>query len=139
MRKGFVVFDVDRAGIFADVTTCLEGANINITTILGASLKGFGFIYIESSDDDKSLKALSSTNLQALSAELPLLIMKDEAGALGKIARKFHDENIVVESIRFLKRNHESGYALVSINVEMNDVVKSIIDEFDVEKQVELK
>ena len=139
MRNGFVVFDVDRAGIFADVTTSLAGAGINIDTILGSSLKGFGFIYIESDDDNKALKALSDTSLQALDASLPLLIMKDEAGALGKIAQKFHDEEIVVDAIRFLKRNKDSGFALVSIKVERSPVVDNIIGDFLVERQIDLR
>ena len=136
MRNGFA-FDVDR-GIFADVTTSLAGAGINIDTILGSSLKGFGFIYIESDDDNKALKALSDT-LQALDASLPLLIMKDEAGALGKIAQKFHDEEIVVDAIRFLKRNKDSGFALVSIKVDRSPVVDNIIGDFLVERQIDLR
>ena len=134
-----MVFDIDRAGIFADVTTSLAGAGINIDTIVGSSLKGFGFIYIKSADDDNALKALSSTHLEALTADIPLLIIKDEPGALGKVAQKFHDEDIDVEAIRFLKRNSDSGYALVAMKVDMNSAVEEIIGEFLVERQVDLK
>ena len=82
---------------------------------------------------------MSSTNLEALSTDIPLLIMRDEAGALGKVAQKFHDENIDVEAIRFLKRNSDSGYALVAMKVEMNSAVETIIGDFLVERQVDLK
>ena len=139
MKNGFVVFDNDRSGIFADVTMSLANAGINIETINGASLNGFGFIYIQSSDNDEALKALSKTNLQALTTDIPLLMIKDEAGALGKIAQRFSDEKIDVDAIRFLKRNEQSGFALVAMKVTLNTLVESIIGEFLVENQVALR
>lgn len=110
-----VVFDSNRSGLVADVTSVLEEADVNIESINAFSLKGYGLIYLEVNNHDKALFSLKESGCSAVTDAVKLLILKDQPGSLAKVSSRFKEANISLDSIRILKRLQESDHVLVGV------------------------
>ena len=77
--------------------------------------------------EDEALLALRDSGFQAISEDALVVRLRDEPGALAKIAVRFKDADLNVRSIRFLR--HEDGYAWVTIVTQNNARAAELLEE----------
>lgn len=126
MKEITVVVD-NRSGMLADISATLAERGVNIETIDGEAAESRGIIRLTVDLYDEALSALRDSGFQAISEDALLIRLKDESGALAKVAARFKDANINIRSLRILRR--EGGYALVTLVTEDNEAARALVED----------
>lgn len=126
MKEITVVVD-NRSGMLADISATLADRGVNIETIDGEAAESRGIIRLTVDLYDEALSALRDSGFQAISEDALLIRLKDESGALAKVAARFKDANINIRSLRILRR--EGGYALVTLVTEDNEAARALVED----------
>ena len=136
MRK-ITIFDHNKPGILADITSLLDQAKINIENIDAFTLKGYGFVSLSVDKFDDALHILKNAGWQAVIDPVILLLLQDKPGALAVITNRFKTADINLESIRILKRIPSTGFALVGMTAAApSDEIKSLVKHNLVENHI---
>ncbi len=115
-----IIITVDNeVGVLADITTALADRNINIQAINTEAMGATGVISLTTDSPDESLIALADAGFRATVDDTLVVKLKDEPGALAKVAEKFKDAGVNIDSVHFL--NHYGGYTHVAIGVRDED------------------
>lgn len=116
--KQITVAVQNRVGIIADITEALARADVNLVAINTERSGETGLITLstEEGDHDRALHCLVNAGYRAVTDEALLIRLRDEPGALAKVAARFRDAGINIQSLHILDR-HE-GYATVALNTE---------------------
>ena len=127
MRQISLILE-NRLGIVAELTELLARQAINIETI-DAELAGRHVVVVLTVDDfDKANRIVRNFGaLQVLSEQALLVKLKDEPGALAKIARRFFDAGIGMHSIRIIQREHD--YSLVAISADQLHAARELVGD----------
>ena len=98
MAKDLVVVLEDRPGTLADMGEVLGNAKINIEGICVVTFKGGAAVHILVEDSDAAKKALEEKGIKVSSdREVLVLDIEDRPGELGRITRKFADNEVNIE------------------------------------------
>ena len=111
-----VVIANNEAGVIADIAGALAARNINIETISAEALGEKGAITLTVDDHDSALRALTDAGFKTVSDESLILRLRDEPGALAKLAEKFKQADVNIRSLHILDRRN--GYATVAISAD---------------------
>ena len=126
--KQFSIITQSRVGIIAELTEALANENINIENIDAKAFEDKAIILISVDDYQKAMKLFDSfEGFQVVAEDAIIVKLKNEPGALAKIARRFSDANIDLKSIRFVQRNED--YGLVAISVERTDAALALVKD----------
>jgi hypothetical protein len=126
MKQITILVD-DRPGVVADISTILADKNINIETIDAEAQDQHGIITLTVDQYDEALRLLKNARFTAISEDAVVIKLKDEPGALAKIAIRFKEADLSLKSIRIIKR--EKGFSLAAVSAEnMQDVKKLVAD-----------
>ncbi len=123
--KEIIVLVENHSGILAGVSQCLARRGINIESIDGESASEAGVIRLQVDLYDEALIALRDSGYAAVSEDALVMRLKDESGALARVAGRFKDADLNIRSLRFLHR--EAGYALVSLVTDNNERARELI------------
>lgn len=116
----------NRLGVVTDLTEALANAGINIETIDAEQLGDRVVIVLTVNPYDRALAVCRHIdNVHVITEDAILVKLKDEPGALAKIARRFTDAGIGMRSIRIIERN--SNYALVAISTTRTDAALKLV------------
>jgi len=127
MREIMVVTQ-NRAGLLADISETLANRGINIETIDADELHDTAVVELTVDRYDEALRSLRDAGFEAVTEDALLVRLKDEPGALAKVARKFKDANIDLRSVRFIRR--ETGYAYVAIATDRTKEARALIKDW---------
>ena len=72
---------------------------------------------------------LSSAGFKAVTDESLVLRLPDEPGALAKVAERFKQAGVNIQSLHILERN--AGHTLVALAAEDREKAKQLVDEAD--------
>ncbi len=124
--KQISIITENRLGVVTEITEALANAEINIETI-DAELAGDHVVIVLTVDQyDRALELFRRFGTLRIVTEDAILVkLKDEPGALAKIARRFTDAGIGMRSIRIIERN--SNYALVAISTARTDAALNLV------------
>ncbi len=126
--KQFSIITQSRVGIIAELTEALANENINIENIDAKAFEDKAIILISVDDYQKAMKLFDNfEGFQVVAEDAIIVKLKNEPGALAKIARRFSDANIDLKSIRFVQRNED--YGLVAISVERTDAALALVKD----------
>lgn len=126
--KQFSIITQSRVGIIAELTEALANENINIENIDAKAFEDKAIILISVDDYQKAMKLFDRfEGFQVIAEDAIIVKLKNEPGALAKIARRFSDVNIDLKSIRFVQRNED--YGLVAISVERTDAALALVKD----------
>ena len=125
--KQITVITEDHPGIVADITSIMAANNINIETMEAQALGSHGIVIFSVDHYDKALRALRDANYNAFSEDVIIIKLKDEPGALAKIAVRFKEAGINIKSLRIVKRDRENS--LVAISMERTDTAMELIKD----------
>lgn len=128
MMKEIMVVTRNRPGLLADISETLAAHGINIETIDADELHDTAIVELTVDRYDAALRSLRDAGFDAVTEDALLVRLKDEPGALAKVARRFKEAQIDLRSVRFIRR--ETGYAYVALATGRTDEARQLIKEF---------
>ena len=119
----------NRPGILAEVTEIMAKNGINIETIEAETIGGSGIVIMTVDKYDLALKKLRDASFNAITEDSLLIKLKDEPGALAKIAKRFKDANINIRSFHIISRDGDNSIAAISTERTANaiELVKDVL------------
>lgn len=127
MKRITVIVD-NRPGAVADVTNALAMRGVNIESLDVDAAEEKGVINLTVDRYDEALQALRDASFQAISEDAIVIRLKDEPGAIARIAARFKEAGVNIRSMHILRR--EADLSLVSIVCERRaEAVELVKDE----------
>ena len=121
-----IVIANNEAGVIADIAAALAERNINIETISAEALGETGAITLTADDQDGALRALTDAGFKTVSDESLVLRLRDEPGALARLAERFKQADVSIQSLHILDRRN--GYATVAISADDRGKAESLVE-----------
>ena len=123
-----VIMARDEVGVLADITSVLAEANINLESINTQVNGDQGTIIISTDDTDRALVALANAGYSAVTDDAMLIRLKDEPGALARVAQRFSEAGINIRSVHILDRKDGMATIALSTAPEDRDKVEALVD-----------
>ncbi len=128
--KQITIISGNQPGIIAEISETLARQAINIENIDAESFAESAITILSVDRYDEALRLLQAIpGIKAVTEDALVIRIKDEPGALARIARRFSDAGINLRSLRFLQRDND--YGLVAIcaerGQEARDLVKDVL------------
>ncbi|MDE2780861.1 MAG: ACT domain-containing protein [Chloroflexota bacterium] len=114
-----VIMARDEVGVLADITNTLAQASVNLESINTQVDGEHGTIIISTDDTDRALTALADAGYSAVTDDALLVRLKDEAGALARVAQRFSEAGINIRSAHILDR--KDGFATIALSTSPED------------------
>ena len=114
MKQITIITPADRPGIVADIAERLAARGVNIVQMTASDDHVHGVVFLEAEPYDEALRALADSGYHAISEEVIGIRLKDQPGALARVAARFREPQINIVSMRFLRR--DSGWATVILS-----------------------
>ncbi|MCY4436533.1 MAG: ACT domain-containing protein [Chloroflexi bacterium] len=114
-------------GVIADISRALADAGINIETISAEGLEERGTITLTTDAQDAALRELTNAGFKAVTDESLVLRLPDEPGALAKVAERFKQAGVNIQSLHILERN--AGFTIVALAAEDREKAAKLVDE----------
>ena len=114
-----VIMARDDVGVLADITSVLAQASVNLESINTQVNGEHGTIIISTDDTNRALTALAGAGYSAVTDDALLIRLKDEAGALARVAQRFGEAGINIRSVHILDR--KDGFATIALSTSTDD------------------
>jgi len=114
MKQISIVVEEQPSFPLADITELMAANNINIDTIESETVGGSSVIVMTVNKYDLALRALRDASFHAITEDCLLIKVKDEPGALARIARRFKDADLHIRSFHIISRNNDTSIAAIS-------------------------
>jgi len=124
--KRIIIMAENTVGVIADISTALAADGINIESLNTDNIDDSGVVILTTDDSDRALYSLGRAGFKAVSDEALIIKLKDEPGALAKVAEKFKLAKINIRSMHIL--NRQGGYTMVALSVADKEKAAALID-----------
>ena len=114
--KRIIVTVQNEVGVLADITEVLAREDINLASINTEGRGDSGLVILTTEECDRALHALMNAGYRAVTDDALIVKLRDEPGALAKIAVRFRDAAVNIQSLHLLNRH--GGYATVIMTAE---------------------
>lgn len=125
--KEIVIVTQNRAGLLADIAEILARKNINIETFDAEEVQDTAVIELTVNRYDEALQSLRDAGFDAVTEDAILIRLKDEPGALARVAKRFKDANIDLRSVRIVRRQKDS--AIVALATARTEDAKALVKD----------
>ena len=122
-----IIMAKNEVGVIADISRVLADKEINIETISAEALDDKGTIALTTNDYDGALRALTDAGFKTVTDDSLLVSLRDEPGALAKVAEKLKQGGVNIQSLHILDRHGE--YTTVSIMTDNREKAESLMDK----------
>ena len=126
--KEIVIVTQNRAGLLADISEALAARGINIETLDASEVQDVAVVELTVDRYDEALQCLRDAGFDAVTEDALLIRLRDEPGALAKVARRFKDANIDLRSVRIIRR--QQGSTLVALATERTEEARALVKEY---------
>ena len=126
--KEIVIVTQNRAGLLADISEALAARGINIETLDAGEVQDVAVVELTVDRYDEALQCLRDAGFDAVTEDALLIRLRDEPGALAKVARRFKDANIDLRSVRIIRR--QQGSTLVALATERTEEARALVKEY---------
>ena len=111
-----VIMVLNEVGVLAEITRVLAEADINLSSINTEIQGDHGAVIIstDNADTDHALQVLTDAGFTAVADDSLIIRLKDEPGALAKVAAQISAAGIDIKSLHILDRMDD--YALVALS-----------------------
>ncbi len=127
MKQITIITPSDRPGTLADIAERLAARNVNIIEIDATDDHVHGVILLQAEPYDEALRALAEGGYHAVSEELLVIRIKDEPGALAKVAARFREPKININAMRIIRR--DGGWASVILTTSDNERARALLSD----------
>jgi hypothetical protein len=117
----------DHPGVVADLSEALASRGINIESIDAEGADPHGVIHLTVDRYDEALVALRDAGFQAVSEDALVIRLRDEPGALARVAARFRDARLNIRSMRILRRDRE--FVLVTLVTSDNQQAREQLQD----------
>ena len=127
MKEITIIVPPDRPGTVADIAEKLATHGVNIEQMAVTDDHLRGVVRLEASPYDVALRVLAEAGYNAASEEVIIIRIKDEPGAIAKIAARFREPQINISAMRFAQR--EGGWAIVMLSTNDNAGARTLLSD----------
>ena len=113
-------------GVIADISRVMADNDINIETMTAQGPGGNGVVTLTTADNDAALRALTDAGFKVVTDDALILQLPDEPGALAKVAQRFKDTGVNIQSLHILARHH--GYTTVALSADDRTRAETLVD-----------
>ena len=121
-----IVMAKNEVGVIADITRVLADKGINIQTINTERHDEEGLVTLTTDAYDSALRALTHAGFKTVSDDSLLLRLPDAPGALAKIAERFRDAGVNIQSLHIVDRR--DGYAIMALSADDRAKAETLVD-----------
>ena len=121
-----IIMAHNEVGVIADVTRALADAGVNIVTINTETEGHAGCVIVTTEDNDAALDALTDAGFKAVMDDALVIRLRDEPGALARVAERFKNADVNIQSLHILDR-HE-GYTMVALSADDREKAESLLE-----------
>ena len=109
-----IIIMVDnQVGVLAGITAVLAEAGINVESMNTQTAGDRGAIALTADDTDHALSVLNQAGYKAVSDDAVVVRLKDEPGALARVADQLRQGGVNIQNLHILARH--DGYALIAL------------------------
>jgi hypothetical protein len=127
MKQITIITPPDKPGTLAGIAERLAARHVNIVQLDLSDDHAHGVVFLEAEPYDEALRALADAGYQAISEEVIAIRIKDEPGALAKVAARFRDPQINIHAMRIVRR--DSGWATVILSTNKNEQARTVLSD----------
>ena len=120
-----IVMAKSEVGVIADLTALLANAGVNILTINTENTGETGLVILITEDNDAALSALTAAGFRAVIDDVLVVRLRDEPGALAKIAERFKNAGINIQSLHILDRHGD--YTTVALSADDREAAEALV------------
>ena len=121
-----IVMARNRVGVIADISRALADKGINIETISAERQAEDGYVTLTTDANDAALRALTQAGFTTVTDDSLLLRLPDEPGALAKVAERFKDAGVNIQSLHIVDRSDD--YTIVAISADDRAKAEALVD-----------
>ena len=122
-----IVMAKSEVGVIADITAVLADSGVNILTINTENTGETGLVIIITDDNDAALGALTAAGFRAVIDDVLVIRLRDEPGALAKVAEKFKNAGVNIQSLHILDRHGD--YTTVALSADDRAMAESLVGQ----------
>ena len=122
-----IVMAKNEVGVIADISRVLADNDINIETISTDALDDKGSISLTTNDYDGALRALTEAGFKTVTDDSLLVNLRDEPGALAKMAEKLKQGGVNIQSLQIVDRRGD--YTTVAILTDDRAKTEGLLDK----------
>ncbi len=122
-----VVMAANEVGVIADISRVLADSGINIETISAEALGDKGAVTLTADDYDGALRALTDAGFKTVSDDALILSLRDEPGALARVAESLKEGGVNIQSLHILERR--DGLTTVAISTDDRAKAEGLVDQ----------
>ena len=121
-----VIMARNEVGVIADITMALADVGINIESLDTERAGEQGIVTLTTDDTDRALHALNDAGFKAATDDSLIFRLRDEPGALARVAERFKAAGVNIQSLHILARR--SGYATVALTTDDRTRAEGLVD-----------
>ena len=121
-----IIMANNEVGVIADISRVMADIDINIETMTAQGPGENGVVTLTTDDNDAALRALTDAGFKVVTDDALILQLPDEPGALAKVAQRFKDTGVNIQSLHILARHH--GYTTVALSADDRTRAETLVD-----------
>ena len=129
-KDRIIIMVNNEVGVLADITRILADASINVESINTQSAGDRGAVILTADDTDRALAVLNQAGYKAVSDEAVVVRLRDEPGALSRVADSLKQAGVNIQNLHILAR--QSGYALIALTTNDRAATEAAISDEEV-------
>jgi histidine decarboxylase len=114
-----------RPNVIAELIEALAASEINIETLDSQTFGGTVVAILTVDCYDDALRALAVAGFPAVGEDALLVRVDDRPGALATLARRFHQANIPLHSVRIVRR--AEGWGVVALSTPRTEEALALV------------
>ena len=122
-----IVMAKNEVGVLADITAAMAEAEVNILTVNTESTGETGLVILTTEDNDRALDALTTAGFKAIIDDALVIRLRDEPGALAKVAERFKNSGVNIQSLHILDRH--AGYTTVALSANDHAKAETLVEK----------
>ena len=122
-----IVMAKNEVGVLAEITAAMAEAEVNILTVNTESTGDTGIVILTTEDNDRALDALTTAGFKAIIDDALVIRLRDEPGALAKVAERFKDSGVNIQSLHILDRH--AGYTTMALSADDRAKAETLVEK----------
>lgn len=122
-----IVMARNEVGVIADISRALADEGINIETISAEALDEKGVVTLTTDSYDDALRVLTDAGFKTVSDDSLVLRLPDEPGSLAKVAERFKDAGVNIQSLHIVERRGD--HTIVALSADDRAKAEALVDK----------